>query len=295
MSDIAPWYTFNRIDNFGQIDPQRGANGSTYWKPDTNVLVPPGYPVIAVLSGIVTSVQYTDYGQTVITIKLDTPLNSLATHMYFEHMHDSTVSKGTRVQFGTLIGHANLAGEGASLGVGLYSGDVYGTGQAWNILQNDLKPGGKGLLNPVALIESLKNGLTIPVSNGTGIASTLSLTANNIHQTINNIPGFTGIVIALDSAEQFQPFVLKDTGGTQIGILGDIPIVGESIKNTANLITLPSDNIQALLTFLVANVGAFMIRSTIVSIGIIILIALIANAFSQVTGINVEDIAGMAL
>lgn len=149
----APWYSFNRIDNFGSIDPQ-----GNYYKPDSNILTPPGYPITALMSGTVTSVQRTSWGQTVVTVKLDNALNNLATHTFYEHMHDATVTPGQHLNAGDPIGHANYTGEGANLGFGLYSGDVYGSGGDWNTLQNDLKPGGAGLLNPVPILNAAKKG-----------------------------------------------------------------------------------------------------------------------------------------
>src|ERR1700738_704718 len=146
-----PWYTYNRIDNFGQIDPQ-----GNYYKPDSNVITPYGAPITALLSGTVTSVQRTGYGQTVVTVKLDKAINSLATHTFYEHMHSSTVTQGQRVNAGDLIGYANLQGEGANLGFGLYPGDVYAVGPGWAQLQSDLAPGGAGLLNPVKLLDAAK-------------------------------------------------------------------------------------------------------------------------------------------
>lgn len=177
------WYQYNRIDNFGQIDPQRGANGSTYWKPDSNILTPPGATVTALLPGVVTSVERTSWGQTVVTIKLSQPINRLATHTFFEHMHDATVTPGQIVDTGTVIGHANYAGEGASLGFGLYSGDVYGNDPGWSTLQADLAPGGAGLLNPVALLDAAKNGTlnlqtSLPSSSGTTSKIPVQLSPN---------------------------------------------------------------------------------------------------------------------
>jgi murein DD-endopeptidase MepM/ murein hydrolase activator NlpD len=154
------WYTYPRIDNFGQIDPQ-----GPYFKPDTNILTPPGHPVTALLSGVVTNVRRTDWGQQVVTVKLDRAINGLATHTFFEHMHDALVQPGQRVNPGTLIGHANYTGEGANLGFGLYSGDVYGSGSAWDVLQRDLAPGGKGLLNPVPVIKAAQQGKVTQLSS----------------------------------------------------------------------------------------------------------------------------------
>lgn len=161
----APWWTFPRIDNFGMIDP-----AGPYWKPDTNVQVPGYYPIAAILPGTVTSVQQTGWGQTVVTVKLDNALNSLATHTFYEHMSSANVQVGQRVTQGTLIGYNNPSGA-VPLGFGLYSGDVYGSGSAWTALQNDLKPGGAGLLNPVSLINQVKAGKT-PTTGSTTNAST---------------------------------------------------------------------------------------------------------------------------
>lgn len=148
-----PWYTFKRVDQFGTIDPQ-----GQYWKPDSNILTPSGYPVTALLSGTVTSVQATSWGQTVVTVRLDNALNNLATHTFYEHMHDATVQVGQHLDAGTLLGHANYTGEGAPLGFGLYSGDVYGSGPAWAQSQSDLAPGGANLLNPTKLLDAASQG-----------------------------------------------------------------------------------------------------------------------------------------
>lgn len=168
LDTTAPWYSYNRIDNFGTIDPQ-----GSYYKPDSNILTPPGYPVTALLSGTVTNVQRTAWGQSVVTIRMDRPLNALATHYYYEHMHSANVYVGQRVKPGDLIGLANFSGEGAPLGFGLYSGDVYGSGSAWGQIQQDLAPGGKGLLNPTILLNQAKDGTlgTFTTTTGAGSSS----------------------------------------------------------------------------------------------------------------------------
>lgn len=148
-----PWYRFPRIDNLGAYPDPAGP----YRKPDSNIQVPGNYPITALLSGTVTSVQTTTWGQRVITIKLDKPLNNEATHTFYEHMSSSTVSAGQHVAAGDLIGYNNPAGT-VPLGFGLYSGDVYGSGPAWDQLQNDLAPGGQNKLNPVNLLNQAAKG-----------------------------------------------------------------------------------------------------------------------------------------
>lgn len=267
-----PWYTFSRIDNFGSIDPQ-----GQYWKPDSNVLTPPGYPVTALLAGQVTSVQRTGWGQTVVTIKLAQPLNRLATHCFYEHMHDSTVTKGQRVAAGTLIGHANYSGEGAALGFGLYSGDVYGSGPAWSVLQNDLRPGGAGLLNPVALLNAAaagKLGTPLPTfGDGTPIPSGLTDSGGGsdfftphytpllyeVHVVLTDVPGFWGIALAVDLAEQFPGWI--DLTQPQSVAGQNVPDVIGIIRSTGATIT---DNFVPVL-----------IRGSLVIVGLILMLALL--------------------
>jgi hypothetical protein len=159
------WTRFPRIDNFGQIDPQ-----GNYYKPDSNILTPPGFPVTNLYPGTVSSVQRTNFGQTVVTVRLDGPINNLATHTFYEHMHDASVRPGQHLISGDLLGHANYTGEGAALGVGLYSGDVYGSGSGWQVLQNDLKPGGAGKLNPTPILDQFKNKNYDSITNSPGAA-----------------------------------------------------------------------------------------------------------------------------
>lgn len=148
------WWLYPRIDNFGTIDPQ-----GNYWKPDSNIQLPGGYPITALLPGTITSMQATSFGQATMTIRLDTPLNSLATDTFYEHMEgfSTNASVGTHVNAGDLIGYNNPAGQ-TPLGFGLYPGDVYAEGPGWNMLQQDLAPGGQGLLNPTALLNAASQG-----------------------------------------------------------------------------------------------------------------------------------------
>jgi murein DD-endopeptidase MepM/ murein hydrolase activator NlpD len=161
-----PWYTYPRIDNFGQKDP-----AGDFWKPDSNVQVPGNYPITALLPGTVTSIQNTSFGQKVVTIKLDHPLNSLATHTFYEHMSGSApgLSIGQHVQAGSLIGYNNPSGQ-VPLGFGLYSGDVYGSGSEWGTLQQDLAPGGAQQLNPVNLLNQAQKG-NLNINNPGGLTS----------------------------------------------------------------------------------------------------------------------------
>lgn len=179
-----PWWDFSRIDDFGTIDPQ-----GNFWKPDSNIQIPGNYPIVAILPGTVTSVEQTAFGgQTAITIKLDSPINSLATHTFYEHMSGSAVSVGQHVNQGDLIGYNNPSGS-VPLGFGFYSGDVYGHGSDWQILQNDLAPGGANLLNPVPFLNAMKAGSATPTVGMQGVNTSGSGGTQN-QATGPNLQGF---------------------------------------------------------------------------------------------------------
>lgn len=163
----APWWDsqFSRVDNLGAYPDPAGP----YYKPDTNVQLPPGYPVIAISPGTVTSVQQTSWGQHVVTVRLDDRHNDLATHEFYEHMSSANVAPGDHVNQGDTIGYNN---EGSPpLGFGFYSGDVYGSGSAWQILQNELAAhGNNSQLSPVAFLDSMA-GITPPAGTNTSTSA----------------------------------------------------------------------------------------------------------------------------
>ena len=164
----APWWQFPRIDNLGAYPDPEGP----YYKPDSNIQLPPGYPIAAISSGTVTSVQKTSWGQWVVTVRLDSPINKLATHQFYEHMSRATVSVGQHVNQGDLIGANNQSGP--PLGFGFYSGDIYGSGSAWQTLQNDLAAyGDNSLLSPVAFLDQM-SGQAVPPSSNSSSGGVLS-------------------------------------------------------------------------------------------------------------------------
>lgn len=218
------WWNYNRLDNYGHFpDPQ-----GNYKKPDVNVLVPYGYPVTMPMSGIVSGINSPDgsippYGATV-TIKLDQPLNTLATHLAFLHMADITVRLNQRVSIGTVVGHAgdgnHAAGSApASLGVALTHGQYYGFGSDWQYNAN-ADPN----LNPAPFIDSLKTG---------------GLSGFSLFSTGGALPG-TGV----DSlTARFSAGVQKLTGQIQLSPSTEVGIVFEVIDLYTTLIS-PVPDIQ---------------------------------------------------
>jgi hypothetical protein len=124
--------------------------------------MPEGTPITAPLAGVVTGINAPDgslpaWGA-VVTYKLTTPYNSVATHIAFLHLSSiaAGIKVGSTVSVGTVLGTGgsgpNAAGsQKAALGFAFYNGDYYGYGPTW--AQYD----GSAALNPTAFLDSLKN------------------------------------------------------------------------------------------------------------------------------------------
>jgi hypothetical protein len=151
------WWNFPRVDNYGSPDPYGG-----FPKPDSNILVPDNYPILNLLPGTITGIgspsgQTPAWGQ-VITLKLDKPLNGLATHEAYLHLAGLApgLKIGMHVDSGSLIGYNggnNAAGsQKVPLGFALTPVDYYGYGSQW------VNTVGNPQLNPVSLLDAAKTG-----------------------------------------------------------------------------------------------------------------------------------------
>jgi hypothetical protein len=282
----APWYTFPRIDNMGSPDPYGG-----FPKPDSNIQLPANYPVTALLPGTVTSTDGggVSWGGTV-TIRLDTPLNSLATHTSYIHLAGETVSTGQHVSAGQLIGYnGGSAAQGAQkvpLGFALYNGDHYGF-DGW---QYETYTNVTGLLNPVSLLNAARNGtLNVPSGSSTGgtggniplfynTASssfvmaprpTFTLLTQQVHSTLIAMPGFYGIALALDEAEQFPGFINLTRVQPPVDIAG---------INTGIIMPDFAGTMRSIGATIADNFLPFLIRSGLVLMGSILLMSLVLKA-----------------
>jgi hypothetical protein len=129
------WWTYGIIDNWGVATDPQGA----YPKPDINILLPANFPIANILPGVVSGINGGDvsYGAC-ITIKLDTPLNALATHIAWNHLQviQPGMYVGKRVNPGDIVayGGANQSAGSAPAAVGfiLYPGDNYATDAAFS-------------------------------------------------------------------------------------------------------------------------------------------------------------------
>lgn len=279
------WWTFpsdSKGGSYGQITDPLGP----YDKPDVNFRVPYGLPITSLTGGVVTDVSDHGYccGGLSVVVLMDRPLNKLATHVAYNFLGSAVVRVGQRVNLGDEVGTAGSK-YGIDFALALTADNSWGGPTFY------LNGSGNPLLDPHLLLNS-RFGVGFGGGNGTiGYGSNYSglgmlapafiSVSNTTHDILNNVPGFQGICEGLDNVETFVPFKLVSTGGQDVGILGHLPFVGQDIQNAANLATLPSDSVQAVLTFVTANTIVVVIRLAIILIGVIIVMALIRNAIAN--------------
>lgn len=171
------WWNASNINNWGQYpDPQ-----GNYPKPDINFILPANTPLPAILPGTVSGInspsgEVPAYGA-VVTVKLDTPINDIATH--YAYLHLKRVQDGLRigqhVNIGDILGYAGgnitQGSAPAAMGFALYPGDYYGYGSYWNQYIHTKNHVADQRLNPTALINDITGGKTSNYLSDNGPAS----------------------------------------------------------------------------------------------------------------------------
>lgn len=202
-----PWYMYPVINNYGSPDPYGG-----FPKPDINVAAPSGTPITALMSGTVSGINSPNGGVpawgNVITIRLDNPINPVATHIAYLHLASLApgISIGQHVDTGTIIGYSGGTNPGpglqqASPGVALYNGDYYGYGPSWNQYL------GSSQLNPTQFWSEVMNGTINSGTNSTNSTPGYNTGFNvfdlsGLISAINNLPNT--IIAEIVSNEYFQ-------------------------------------------------------------------------------------------
>jgi len=139
-------------------------------KADSNILVPFGAPITALASGTVSGVNTPEgsvpgWGQA-ITVKLDNPLNDIATHMAYIHLGKlNGLQNGQHVNRGDILGYAGNSVSGAATGFALTPSDFYGRGWQWNAYTNTANHKPDERLDPVPFLNSMAYN-----TNNSGIA-----------------------------------------------------------------------------------------------------------------------------
>ena len=254
------WYLYPRIDNYGQPDSFGG-----FPKPDSNIECPDGTPITAILPGVVSGINTPGGGVpawgAVVTVKLTTPINSIATHAAYLHLAPlpSNIRVGMRVDVGTLLGHSGGSQAAGSqkvpVGFALYNGDSYGFGPSWG------KYLGSPQLNPVPTLDAIKNGLLPQTGSGgsTSVGGAITAAAKNALNPANLAPTVevTTFLWALDQALLLvNPF---NTGTVQQDTIAGVTF---------------TDPIAWLGQFgqnLVDDMAAMMMRLIFLSLGVFVL------------------------
>lgn len=182
------WYTYPRIDNFGQYPDPDGA----FPKPDSNIQCPNGTVITCVGSGVVSGIDIPGgsepaYGHAV-TILLDNPHNALATHDAYIHLASVSVTIGQRVAFGGNVGVSGANPQNAAFGFAFYPGDLYGQGPEWNkyiqTSSNTIDP----RLNPVPFLDGLASQ-----GNGQAVITLRAFIDQAINDLKMKVNGGTGL------------------------------------------------------------------------------------------------------
>jgi hypothetical protein len=262
------WYQYPFDSGFGTYpDPLPGAN---YPKPDANFAgIPNGTPITALAAGVVTGARAQPWGPEAysITVKLDKPLNSVATHMAYNYVGKPQVSVGQRVGVGT-----TLAKSGNPYNIGtafaFIDTDVYGTGS-----KNEPFTGTyvNHELSPIAFLKSIQGGnvAASDITLGQWADATIDQLRNS--QSISNLLGaqpsqnIKNFFVAWAHVEggsqtnqcHFNPLntMQEEQGATQCsGAMPGIKAYPDSQTGTnATLDALANGNYGALLNALVTN------------------------------------------
>lgn len=212
---MKPWYTYQpRYDNFGAYPDPVGL----YPKPDSNIPVPAGTPITALAAGTITGVRIQPWGPEAysITVRLDQPLNSVATHMAYNYVSRPAVTVGQHVVFGdTLASAGNPYNIGTAFA--LCDSDLYGTATANEPFRGTyINP----LLNPVPFLDSLIANGPESTPNGPGEATGAN-PMSRLARTVLTEIGVPGVSLA----------ALNDQSLTYVGagITGAVLLLGAGV------------------------------------------------------------------
>lgn len=167
VTAIKPWYTYPMDSpggGYGEgIDPVCGGGKyCSYLKPDTNLAIPPGVPITALLPMTVTDVSSRGSGDGGLSVtgKLDNPLNGLAQYISYNFLGSAGVSVGQHLSPGDQLGVSGSP-TGIDFALGLGPSPSWGSGSF---------PQGSGnpLTDPRQVLKSILNGLPLPTGTGTG-------------------------------------------------------------------------------------------------------------------------------
>lgn len=283
------WWNFNITHGYGSFPDAQGY----YFQPDNNIFgVPAGYPIAAILPGTVTGTHGSDvsYGG-VVTVKLDNPINNLATHYAMLHMTRVTVSKGTHINAGEILGYAGgniTAGSApASLGFALYPGDDYATDGSFQQYFGSQNKSAPSQLDSYQVAKQAANGtlgintlgISTPVNSFTDFA--LNLTSSNVAKGIIQraiIPFNPDQNIAQTLADIDKVMKIDNP-------LPDVSIFANDHDPLSAIGTWFTVWIPDLFQNLGSDLAAIILRATVTFLGIYIVFRVV-NSFIDFSGVT---------
>lgn len=282
---------------------------------NTDVGTPVDTPITAPQSGTVTTVGYYPWGGQV-TWKVDDPSqNHGVPYDFVIHLDaiNPNIKNGTHINRGTFLGYSG--GELSTLGLpALPSGLTHhatdsnhstgphldiGVGTTPDVSMDSNQAASNALVSQAAAL-SIPFGTGDFLGSGNTIANTDPASANplqtiagyihgaqnaptynsfnvKVHHTLVQNPGFYGICLAVDEAEQFP------------GLYNAI-----SSNDLENPLAIPGDLLSSVVGTITGNALPFFIRSLLFLIGVFILFALIWQMFKPLIEIA-PDIAKVAM
>lgn len=301
-----PWYKFPYTNDYGGPEPF-----GTFPKPDINIQCPDGTPITALLPGVITGINASDghvpaWGA-VMTIRLDKPVNAVATHIAYLHLEplESHFQIGQHVSKGDTIGYSGgqtaAGSEKVPVGVALYNGDVYGEGPTW-----DLYVGSKWL-DPQPVLKAAGNA---GEGNTRSAGEVITSIASHIRPDESVAELLAGMDVALYMKNPFpvdtstqQATIAAAAGGLISGAAQVIPgghIVTGGISLFEQLFP-PSKGPPDPFVYLgdvaeglIQNFAALFVRTLFVVFGIIVLVIVIQATLLQSVNKVLEPVGGIS-
>ena len=302
MAKPTPWYKYPYTPDYGGVEPYSPPPGTAgyYPKPDINIQCPDGTPITALLPGVISGINSSDghvpaWGAC-MTIRLDKPVNAVATHMAYLHLEplESHFQIGQHISKGDVIGYSGgqtaAGSEHVPVGIALCDGDIYGeTGFRDQYL-------GSAWLDPSGVLKAAGNA-------GTGTSQTPGEMLTNAFQAIRPDENVAQLLWSLDVALRVQnPFVAANTAAAnaqpiKADIAGpNIPFLNKPLFDlpvtVPNQIADPFIWLGDVAEALLQNFAAVFVRTLFIVFGIMILYVVVqASMLSQINQV-LEPVGG---
>lgn len=299
---ITPWFDYPDLSNYGETEGKSYEHG-------TDLETPPDTPMTAILPGTVTDVGYYPWGGQ-ITWHLDNPSDAHNFRSeYIIHLDaiNPAIRVGTHLAAGDFLGFSggenspaqvqagkplppgyshHLSSSQYSTGwheeIGLYAGSQFGYGPAWNSPPDPAEnpdflisyaqamnlPSGDAL-SPMGTTDTLTSPFSF--SSNTTTAANADPLPVQVHNLLVQNPGFSGIVQAIDKAEQFP------------GLYNGFQNASWSLDIGSDIGNAVQDTVSTVWWSVADNILPLAVRSMIIVIGVLLVVALCWRAVSQVS------------